>query len=135
VFTKCDEKTFAVFERKILRAIYGAIKDNDEWRIRYNSELYALYKNMDIITFIKVGRLKWAGHVVRMDQRRPAKRILNAKLECIRRRGRPKLRWEDGVDKDVKTLEERNWKNIARNREIWQKLLRKAMAQKGLLCR
>jgi hypothetical protein len=38
------------------------------------------------------------------------------------------------VDKDVKALGERNWKNIARNREIWQKLLRKAMAQKGLLC-
>jgi hypothetical protein len=30
------------------------------------------------ITFIKVGRLKWAGHV-RMDQQRPAKRIFNAK--------------------------------------------------------
>jgi hypothetical protein len=85
---------------------------------------------MDITTFIKVGRLKWAGHVVRMDQQRPAKRILNAKLEGTRRRGRPKLRWEDGVGKDVKALGERNWKNIARNREIWQKLLRKAMAQK-----
>jgi hypothetical protein len=89
---------------------------------------------MDIITFIKVGRLSWAGHVVRMDQQRPARRILNARLEGTRRRGRPKLRWEDGVDKDVKALEERNWKNIARNTEMWQKLLRKAMAQKGLLC-
>jgi hypothetical protein len=89
---------------------------------------------VDIITFIKVGRLKWAGHVVQTDQQRPAKRILNAKLESTRRRGRPKLRWEDGVDKDVKALGERNWKNVARNREIWQKLLRKAMAQKGLLC-
>jgi hypothetical protein len=89
---------------------------------------------MDIITFIKVGRLRWADHVVRMDQQRPAKRILNAKLEGTRRRGRPKLRWEDGMDKNVKALGERNLKNIARNREIWQKLLRKAMAQKGLLC-
>jgi hypothetical protein len=48
VLTKSDEKTLAVFERKILRAIYGPIKDSDEWRIRYNSELYALYKDMDI---------------------------------------------------------------------------------------
>jgi hypothetical protein len=89
---------------------------------------------MDMITFIKVGRLKWAGHVLLMDQQRPAKRILNAKLKGTRRRGRPKLRWEDGVDKEVKALGERNWKNIATNREIWQKLLRKAKAQKGLLC-
>jgi hypothetical protein len=89
---------------------------------------------MNIITFVKVGRLKWANHVVRMDEQQPAKIILNAKLEDTRRRGRPKLRWEDGVDKDVKALGERNWRNIARDREIWQKLLRKAMAQKGLLC-
>jgi hypothetical protein len=68
-----------------------------------------------------------------MDQQRPARRILNAKLEGTRSRGRPKLRWKDGVDKDVKDLGERNWKNIARDREIWQKFLRKAMAQKGLL--
>jgi hypothetical protein len=69
-----------------------------------------------------------------MDQQRPAKIILNAKLEGTRRRGRLKLRREDGEDKDVKALGERNWKNIDRNREIWQKLLRKAVAQEGLLC-
>jgi hypothetical protein len=63
---------------------------------------------MDIIAFIKVGRLKWAGHVIRMDQQQPAKTILNAKLEGTRRRGRPKLRWEDREDKDVKALGERN---------------------------
>jgi hypothetical protein len=36
---------------------------------------------MDIITFIKVGRLKWAGHVVPMDQQQPVKIILNAEPE------------------------------------------------------
>jgi hypothetical protein len=41
---------------------------------------------------------------------------------------------EDGVDSDVKALGERNWKNLARNRQIWQKLLRKAITQKGLFC-
>jgi hypothetical protein len=89
---------------------------------------------MDIITFIEVDRLKWTDHVVRMDQQRPAKRILNAKPEGRRKGGRPKLRWEDEVDNDVKALGERNWKNLARNRQIWQNLLRKAMAQKGLFC-
>jgi hypothetical protein len=37
------------------------------------------------------------------------------------------------VDNDVKALGERTWKNIGRNRYIWQNLLRKAMAQIGLL--
>jgi hypothetical protein len=31
---------------------------------------------------------------------------------------RPKLRWEDGVNNDVQALEERNWKNLAKNRQI-----------------
>jgi hypothetical protein len=53
------------------------------------------YEDMDIITSIKAGRLKWAGHVVRMDQQQPAK------PEGIRKRGRSKLSWEDGADNDV----------------------------------
>ena len=39
-----------------------------------------------------------------------------------------------GVTEDARKLGERNWKNAARNRDNWQKLLRKALAQKGLLC-
>jgi len=46
-------------------------------------------------------------------------------------RGRPKLRWEDGVVEDTRKLGERNWRNAARNRDSWQKLLKKALAQKG----
>jgi hypothetical protein len=42
------------------------------------------------------------------------------------------LNWDGRiVDNDVKALQERKWKNIARNREICQNLLRKAMATKG----
>jgi hypothetical protein len=44
-----------------------------------------------------------------MDQQWPAKRIFNAKPEGRRKRGRPKLRWEDGVDNDFEALGERNW--------------------------
>jgi len=51
-----------------------------------------------------------------------------------RQRGRPKLRWEDGVMEDARKWGERNWRNAARNTDSWQKLLNKALAQKGLLC-
>jgi hypothetical protein len=47
--------------------------------------------------------------------------------------GRPKLRWENGVTGDAKKLGERHWRSTARNRDGWQKLLRKALAQSGLL--
>jgi hypothetical protein len=69
-----------------------------------------------------------------MDQQRHAKIILNAKSDVRRKRGRPKLRWEDGMGNDVKALGEINWKNLARNRQIWKNHLRKAVAQKGLFC-
>jgi hypothetical protein len=34
---------------------------------------------------------------------------------------------------DARKLGERNWRTASRNRDSWQKLLRKALAQKGLL--
>jgi len=60
VLSKCDEAVLGVFERKILRAIFGPTNDNREWRIKYNVELYTLYKESDIVTYTKTNRLKWA---------------------------------------------------------------------------
>ena len=117
-----------------MRAIFGTTNDNGEWRIKYNNELYTLYKESDIVTYIKINRLKWAGHVIRMEEQRPTRRVLVAVVERRRQRGRPKLRWEDGVMEDARKMGERNWRNAARNRESWQKFLKKALAQKGLLC-
>jgi hypothetical protein len=50
VLLKSDETILGVFERKILRAIFGPTNDNEEWRIKYN-ELYTLYKESDIVTY------------------------------------------------------------------------------------
>ena len=58
VLSKSDEAIIGVFERKILRAIFGPTNDNGEWRIKYNNELYTLYKESDIVTYIKINRLK-----------------------------------------------------------------------------
>jgi len=50
-----------------LRANFGPANDNGEWRIKYNNELYTLYTESDTVTYIKINRLKWAGHVIRME--------------------------------------------------------------------
>jgi len=50
VISKPDKDRLGVFERKVLRAIFGPTNDNGEWRIKYNDELYTLYKDSDIIT-------------------------------------------------------------------------------------
>ena len=95
---------------------------------------HTLYKESDIVTYIKIYRLTWVGHVISMAEQSPARRVLVAVVQGRRQRGRPSLRWDDGVTEDSRKLGERNWRNGARNRDSWQKLLKKALAQKGLLC-
>jgi len=56
-----------VFERKVLRRIYGPAKQKDgTWRIKSNEELNRLTGNKNIINYIKAQRLAWFGHVHRM---------------------------------------------------------------------
>jgi hypothetical protein len=83
-----------------LRKIYGPTKENGQWRIKTNAELITKYKSQDIITVIKIRRLEWLGHVVRMDETGYVKKIFEGKLEGRRGRGRPRLRWINGVEDD-----------------------------------
>ena len=116
-----------------MRAIFGSTNDNGEWRIKYNNELYTLYKESDIVTYIKINRLKWAGHIIHMEEQSPTRRVLVAVVEGRRIRGRPKLRLEDCVMEDARKLGKRNWRSAARNRDSWQIILKKALAQNGLV--
>jgi hypothetical protein len=67
-----------------------------------------------------------------MDNNTTVKKVFNAKPLGVRKSGRPKLRWEDDVMQDIKTFGVKNWRNVAMEKESWQKLLRKAMAHVGL---
>ena len=62
VLCKADELRLRVFERKILR-IYGPICEGATWRSIYN-ELYRLYDKTDLVTTVRITRLRWAGHIV-----------------------------------------------------------------------
>jgi hypothetical protein len=95
-------------------------------------ELYETFNEPNIVTYIKVKRLAWAGHLVGMNSDRTIEKIFNTKPDGLRSVGRPKLRWEDGVDQDIRILGVRNWKKVALNRDEWAKLLKKARAHQGL---
>ena len=56
------------------------------------------------VIYIKINRLKWAEHVIRMEEQSPTRTFLFAVVEGRRQRGRPKLRWEDGVIEDARKL-------------------------------
>jgi hypothetical protein len=58
VLSKADELCHGVFERKILRRIYGPICEEATWKSIYNEELYCLYNETDLVTTIKITRLR-----------------------------------------------------------------------------
>lgn len=127
--TKDLERQLLVFERRVLRRIFGPIRDGDLWRVRHNDELRRLFKEPDIVQFIKLGRLRWAGHVQRMSDDAIPKRIRVLQLEGCRKVGRPKGRWIDGVNGDAKRLGIRNWWTVSMDRQGWRKILEEARSQ------
>jgi hypothetical protein len=53
---------------------------------------------------IKLRRMKWTGHVARMEDKRNAYKILMGKPEGKRPLGRPRCRWVDSINMDLKEL-------------------------------
>jgi hypothetical protein len=88
-----------------------------------------VYKSPDIVTEIKIRRLEWLGHVIRMEGTRIPKMIFNTKPEGRRGVGRPELRWLDDVEADVKTLVIQRWRLKARDGKGWTVNLREAQAK------
>jgi hypothetical protein len=72
-----------VFENRLLRGIFGSKRDGatGEWRRLHNEGLIDLYSSPNIIRVIKSIRMRWAGHVARMGDKRGAYRILAGRLE------------------------------------------------------
>ena len=65
-----------VFERKILRGIFGPTKENQIWRIKTNEELDKMIKYRNIVNYIKALRLSRFGHIYRMADTRTTKKML-----------------------------------------------------------
>jgi hypothetical protein len=124
---------FRIFERQILRKIFGPIQiGKDTWRIRNNAELDQIIKGADTARFIKAQSVKLLGHIQRMDTSRTAKRIFEWKPIGRRSLGRPRLRWLDDVCDDLKVLKVRNRKELATDRKVWNDLSEEAKTHKGL---
>jgi hypothetical protein len=72
-----------VFENRVLRKIFGPkrYEVTGEWRRLHNEELNDLYSSPNITRVIKSRRMRWAGNVARMGERRGAYRILVGRPE------------------------------------------------------
>ena len=106
-----------------MRKILGPTRlDDGYWRIKTNQEINDILKGQNIIGFIKKQRLNWLGHVECMAEDNNVQKIKRWKPMSKRPIGRPKIRWEDDFLEDINSMNVRNWKNVAQNRDRWKKV-------------
>jgi len=81
--TQTPERMLYAFQRKILR-IYHSIQEQGYRQPSWNSEIYSIYKVLNIIDDIKSRQLAWAGLIMRMEEERIPKTLLNGKFHNTR---------------------------------------------------
>ena len=79
--------------------------------------------------FILIIRLRWAGHVTRMQEFRSAFKILTGKSTGRRPLGRPRRRWEDNIRMDLEEIciNAGNWVDSAQDMNYWRALVNAAL--------
>jgi len=81
---------------------------------------------------IKGQRISWLGHLERMEDDRMPKKIFTQELVGMRRRGRPRKRWKEEVERDLQKLGVRRWRELVADRKQWKDIVRQARAHSGL---
>jgi hypothetical protein len=122
-----EEDRLKVFENRVLRRIFGPKRDEvtGEWRKLHNEELHDLYSSPSIIRIVKGRRMRWAGHVARMGEKRNAYRLLVGKPEGRRPLGRQRRRWLDNIRMDIVEVGwgDVDWIGLAQDRDRWRALV------------
>ena len=114
-----------------MRRIFGPRRDEvtGEWRRLHNEELNDLYSSPNIVRMIKWRRMRWVGHVARMDDERGVYRVLVGKLEGRRPLGRPKRRWMNNIRLDLQGVGcgYMDWIGLAQDRDRCRTLVSAVM--------
>ena len=119
--TKRLQSKIQAAEMRILRLIYGVTR-RDRKR---NDDIRAALKVNSILSIIEKSQLRWFGHIIRMDENRDVKRILEWKPTEKRPRGRPRKRWIDQIREITsrKIGDFEKVKRLARDRDKWRKFI------------
>ena len=108
-----------MFENRELRRIFGPKRDKvtGECRKLHHEELNDLYSSPNIVRVIKSRRMRWAGYVERMGERKGVYRVLVEKPEGKRPLGRTRSRWEDNIKMDPQDVGWGAWTGL-----IWLRI-------------
>jgi hypothetical protein len=88
----------------------------------HNDELHSLYSSPNIVRVIKSRRMKWAGHVARMGERRCVYGVLVRRPKSNRPLGRLRHRWEENIKMDLREtgIVGANWIQLTQDRVQWR---------------
>ena len=94
-----------------------------------NEELHSLYRSPNVVRMIKSRRLRWAGHVARMEENMSAFKILTCTPILKRHLEKPRRRCDHNTRMDVKQIgiNTRNWVDSAKDRHYWRVLVNAAL--------
>jgi hypothetical protein len=108
------------------------MEENRMPKMIFSQELEEMSIGENIVKWIKGQRTSWIGHLERMEENRMPKMIFSQELEGPRRRGRPRKRRKEEVERDLHVLGVRIWKELATDRKKWRDIVRQTKAHSGL---
>jgi hypothetical protein len=97
-----EEHRLRFFENREFRLCGPKREEDGSWRKVHNDKLHSLYSSPNIVRVIKSWRMRWEGHVARMEEGRGLYRVLVGRPEGKRPLGRPRRKWEDNIKMDLR---------------------------------
>jgi hypothetical protein len=125
VLCGCETCSLTLREEHRLRVFENRDEVTGEWRKLHNQELPDLYSSPSIIRIIKPRRMRWAGYVARMEEKRNAYRLLVGNPEGKRPLGIPRRRCVDNIRMDLGVVGwgDVDWIGLAQDRNRWRALV------------
>ena len=93
--------------------------------VKVKESLINKFMSEGSVRVVKSRRMRWAGHVARMEEDRGVHRVLVEKPEGRRSLGRPRRRWEDNIKMDIQEVGggRGDWMELAQDRDRWRALV------------
>jgi hypothetical protein len=91
-----------------------------------------LFRDLDILSFVRINQLNWISHVNYMDSKRKVSKVFSNNPQERQLMGPPKNRWLNCVQTDINKCKITNWKERSRNRGDWETSMKEAKVCIGL---